>query len=155
MDDEQRKYFATLMASMEGVAADSRSAASTSREAAQAVRNMEQAVRSLDQRVSVTEKHVSVLHSHVFGKPPTSQPPGPMRPVAESIGEHDGEIAALGGQMIAARSEIAAVKAQNEVQLVLMRKLVAAAGHPMVRRVAWALGALIVAYATAKGLVLK
>ncbi len=89
MDDELRKHFADLMATMEGVASDARAAASTSRETAATV-------RKLDSRVIVLEKHV-------FGSDP---PPPPTRPMAESLTEHDGDIAQLAGQLIAVRAEL-------------------------------------------------
>lgn len=146
MDDEQRKYFADLMATMEGVASDARAAASTSRETANAV-------RKLDGRVAAVEGSVAVLQKHVFGSDPPPSPP--TRPMAESIGEHDGEIAHLSGQVIAARAELAEVKQQNAEQLEMLATITKALGNPMVRRVAYAVGSLIVAYAAAKGLVLK
>ncbi len=90
MDDELRKHFADLMSSMEGVASDARAAASTSRETASVV-------RKLDGRVTVLEKHV-------FGSDPP--PPPPARPMAESIGEHDGDIAEVRGELIAVRAEL-------------------------------------------------
>lgn len=109
MDDEQRKYFGELLSTMEGVASDARAAASTSRETAATV-------RKLDARVGVVEGQVAVLHTHVFGKPPTSEPPAPMRPIAESVNEHGGEIATLTGQVLAVAARVETIVAETEKQ---------------------------------------
>lgn len=90
MDDELRKHFADLMATMEGVASDARAAASTSRETAATV-------RKLDGRVGVLERHV-------FGSEPPPSPP--LRPMSESVSEQAGDIAELSGQLIAVKAEI-------------------------------------------------
>lgn len=154
MDDEQRKYFASMMAQLEGVASDARAAASTSRETAATV-------RKLDQRVGAVEGHVEILHKHVFGKPPTSSnPPAmPARPLSESIGDHDSEIATLAGQVIATRSEIAevksdvaAVKSQNSEQLEILFTL---AKHPTVRKLGMAFAGLSLMIMTYAGLRLQ
>ncbi len=146
MDDELRKHFADLMATMEGVASDARAAASTSRETAATV-------RKLDSRVGVVEGQVQVLHKHVFGSEPP--PPSPMRPIAESVGDHEGDLATLAGQMIAAHAKIDRVEEKTDRQTAILERLDKIAANPMVRRVAYAVGVIILGYATAKGLVLK
>lgn len=145
MDDDLRNAFATLSAQISVVNTDLRANTSLTADLTRAVAD----VRTEQKQI---RGEVQVLQKAVFGSDP---PPAPMRPMATSIGEHDGEIASLAGQVIAARSELAEVKRQNEEQLELTRTLVKAAGHPMVRKVAWALGSLILMYAAAKGLVLK
>ncbi len=142
MDDEQRKYFADLMATMEGVASDARAAASTSRET-------QATVRKLDARIGAVEGNVAVLQKHVFGSDPPPAPP--VRPLSESVSEHGGDIAHLSGQIIAARAELTEVKQQNQEQLELTRAIVKALGNPWVKRVAYAVGAIIIGVATAKG----
>lgn len=97
MDDEQRKYFAEMMGMMEGVSSDARAAASTSRETAATV-------RKLDSRIGAVEGNVAVLQKHVFGSTPPPAPP--TRPMAASIGEHDGDIAEVKGQLMAVQSEL-------------------------------------------------
>ncbi len=98
MDDEQRKYFADLMASNAGIAADSRAAAASSHEALQVARRVEG-------RVGIVEGQIVVLNRHVFGsKPP---PPPPVRPMTHSVTEHDGDIAEVKGELLAVRAELA------------------------------------------------
>jgi hypothetical protein len=141
MDDEQRQYFATLMGTMEGVASDARSAASTSRETAAGLRRM-------DQRVGIIEGHVTVMHTHLFGKPPTSDPPPATRPLAESVTEHDGNIAQLTGQVIALTAKVEKVDEKQDTQIELLGTL---AKHPTVQKIAGALATLAllgIGYAT-------
>jgi chromosome segregation ATPase len=52
-------------------------------------------------------------------------------------------------------ADIDTIKAETTKQTAILERLDKIAASPMVRRVAYAVGALIVAYATAKGLVLK
>lgn len=138
MDDEQRKYFAELMATMEGVASDARAAASTSRETAATV-------RKLDSRVGILERHV-------FGSEP---PPDQGDPVVRTLTDHDNNIATLTGQIIATRAELKDVKAQNEEQLELLRKVSKAVGgvlgNPTIRRIAWGVGVALTSWMATKG----
>lgn len=146
MDDEQRKYFADMMATMEGVASDARAAASTSRET-------QATVRKLDARVGNVEGAVTVLQKHVFGSDPPPSPP--VRPLAESVGDHEGEIATLEGQVIAARAEIKtavekidALAARPETAQVVIAAMKDAAEKPAVQRLGTAMaGLLLVAIA--------
>jgi hypothetical protein len=98
MDDDQRNYFATISAQLSGVADDSRAAADNSREALAVSRRVEG-------RVGVVEGQIVVLNRHVFGSKPPPAPP--MRPIAHSIGEHDGDIAEVKGELLAVRAELA------------------------------------------------
>lgn len=146
MDDDLRNAFATISAQISVVATDLRANTSLTADLNRQVGQVAAEQKQLTGRVGVIEKAV-------FGSEPPPAPPA--RPMAESIGEHDGEIAQLAGQVVAARTELAEVKKQNEEQLQLTREIVKALGNPMLRKVAYAVGSLILAYAAAKGLVLK
>ena len=142
MDDDLRNAFATLSAQISTVATDLRANTSLTADLSRKVSDVaveQQQIRG----------DVKVLQKAVFGSEPP--PAAPVRPMAESIGDHESEIATLAGQVIAARSELAEVKAQNEEQLSLMRDIAKALGNPWVKRVAYAIGSIIVGYATAKG----
>lgn len=62
--------------------------------------------------------------------------------------KHDAAIAQL-------VTDVAEVKATNEKQLAILTKLENVAANPMVRRIAYALGTLILGYLAAKGVVTK
>lgn len=146
MDDDLRNAFATISAQISVVATDLRANTSLTADLNRQVGQVAAEQKQLTGRVGVIEKAV-------FGSEPPPAPPA--RPMAESVNEHSSEIAQLAGQVIAARSELAEVKQQNEEQLQLTREIVKALGNPMLRKVAYAVGSLILAYAAAKGLVLK
>jgi hypothetical protein len=142
MDDEQRKYFADMMATMHGVSADARASAAASYEALQVARRVES-------RVAVVEGNVQILQKHVFGSDPPPSPP--MRPMAESIGEHDGDIAQLAGQVIAVNAKVEQLTQMQEKQTAILARLDKSAANPMVRRVAYVLGLAILGWLASKG----
>lgn len=104
MDDDLRNAFATLSAQISVVNTDLRANTSLTADLTRAVAD----VRTEQKEI---RGEVQVLQKAVFGSEP---PPAPMRPMAASIGEHEGEIATLEGQVIAARAEIAEVKKQTD-----------------------------------------
>lgn len=99
MDDEQRKYFATISDQLSTVAGDVRLNTQITRET-------QATVRSLDSRIGLVEGNVVVLQRHVFGSKPPPAPP--VRPMAHSVTEHDGDIAEVKGELLAVRAELAA-----------------------------------------------
>lgn len=156
MDDDLRNAFATLSAQISVVATDLRTntalTADLTRGVAE-VRTEQKAIRG----------EVQVLQKAVFGSEPPPAPP--IRPMAESVTEHEGEIATLAGQVIAARAELAdvkielsAVKKLNVEQTETLKKIAASVGgflgNPLVRRIATAAGLALLAYLN-RGLVLK
>jgi hypothetical protein len=142
MDDDLRNAFATLSAQISVVATDLRANTSLT---ADLNRQVSQVVVEQQQ----LRGDVKVLQRAVFGSDP---PPAPARPIAESVTEHDGDIAQLAGQIIATRAEVAEVKRQNAEQLEMLSTIMKALGHPLLRKVAFVVGTLIVGWATAKGL---
>jgi hypothetical protein len=143
VDDDLRNAFATLSSQISVVATDVRTNTALTADLTRGVADVRTEQKSQAGRIGVIEKAV-------FGSDPPPAPP--HRPMAESVNEHESEIASLAGQVIAARAELAEVKRQNEEQLQLLRMVV---GNPMVRKVAYAVGSLILLYAAGKGLVLK
>lgn len=97
MDDDLRNAFATLSAQISVVATDLRANTSLTADLSRKVSD----VAAEQQQI---RGEVKVLQKAVFGSDPPPAPP--MRPMAESIGDHDGEIAEVKGELIAVRSEL-------------------------------------------------
>lgn len=142
MDDDLRNAFATLSAQISVVATDLRANTSLTADLTRTVADVRNEQKAQAGRLMVLEKHA-------FGSDP---PPPPTRPLVESITEHDGDIASLAGQVIAARAELAEVKRQNAEQIEMLATITKALGNPLLRKVAYALGMAIIAWATTKGL---
>ena len=106
MDDENRQAFAALMREIHGVSADVRANTALT---ADLNRTVGQVV--VEQREIRGE--VKVLQKAVFGSEP---PPAPVRPLAHSVGEHDGDIATLTGQVLAIASKVEGIAAETEKQ---------------------------------------
>src|SRR5688500_14949665 len=104
MDDDLRNAFATLSAQISVVATDLRANTALTADLTRGVAEVRTEQKAQAGRIVVIEKAV-------FGSEP---PPAPMRPMAESVNEHEGEIATLAGQVIAARAEIAEVKKHTD-----------------------------------------
>jgi hypothetical protein len=96
MDDDLRNAFATLSAQISVVATDLRANTSLTADLSRKVSDVAVEQRSQAGRIHVIEKHV-------FGSAP---PPPPKRPMAESLSEHDGDIAEVKGQLIAVQTEL-------------------------------------------------
>ena len=94
-------------------------------------------VTLVKERVAIVESRVGVVESR--------QDSNSMR-AKEMSGvdmKHDAAIAQL-------VTDVAEVKATNEKQLAILTKLESVAANPMVRRIAYALGTLILTYLAAK-----
>jgi hypothetical protein len=132
MDQELREAFATLSSQLAAVGADAREASARANEAAYGVTRLAGKVERLE--------HV------VFGSTP---PPSlPAVPIARRVTQGEGDIVDLTGQVLKLAGELAEVKGQNEEQLVILRGLSRAAQHPLVKRIAFAVGTLLLLYVT-------
>lgn len=152
MDDEQREYFAAISAQLSGVADDARAAASSSREALSVARRV--------------EGRVVVLERHVFGSDPPPAPP--TGSISRQVSEHDSELAALAGQVIAVSSKAdkvitmqeeqnkvlakqnAVLEEQNKQLAAIIGSVGGFFGRPIVQRIGAAIGAILLAWLTAK-----
>lgn len=138
MDDEQRKYFATLSDQLSGVADDARTAASASREALSVARRV--------------EGRVVVLERHVFGGEPPPAPPA--IPIARQVSDQDMEHDALKSHVIVLDGKVDTLTKMQEEQNEMLRTITKAVGgffgNPMVQRIGALVGALVLAWLTAK-----
>lgn len=139
MDDDLRNAFATLSAQISTVNTDLRANTALTAELTRSVADVRTEQKAQAGRIIVIEKHV-------FGSEPP--PPPPAEPMTRQLSEHDGDIATVTGRVLA-------VEAKLDKALSILERLDKIAASPMVRRVAYAVGALILMYAGAKGLVLK
>ena len=145
MDDELRKAFATLSGQISDVDRNQQSLNVGHKEILIEVRTVGSEVKELGNRVGRLERHV-------FGSNP---PPAMTEPVVRTLSDHDNDLATLAGQLIAAHAKIDRLDTETSKQTAILERLDKVAANPMVRRVAYAVGTLIVGYAAAKGLVLK
>ena len=146
MDDELRKALATLSGQISDVDRNQQSLGVGHKEILIEVRTVGGKVEALGNRVGRLEKHV-------FGSEPPPAPP--TRPMAESLNEHDGDIAHLTGQILAAGAKIEQLTEMQQRQTAILERLDKIAANPTVRRLAYAVASLVIGYAAAKGLVLK
>jgi hypothetical protein len=107
MDDDLRNAFATLSAQISVVATDLRANTSLTADLSRKVSDV-----ATEQQAQAGRIHV--IERNIFGSNPPPAPP--MRPLAHSIGEHDGDIASLTGQLIAVASKVEAIEAKTDKQ---------------------------------------
>lgn len=139
MDDELRKAFATLSAQMSDISRDTHALHMGQRETLVEVRHLGTRVHRLERQV--------------FGSDPP--PAAGAEPLSRQVSEHDGDIAHLAGRVLGVEAKVDKLTEMQTQQTAILTRLDKIAANPMVRRVAYAVGGLIVAYATAKGLVLR
>jgi hypothetical protein len=106
MDDDLRNAFATLSAQISTVNTDLRANTSLTAELSRKVSEV-----ALEQ--TQIRGEVKVLQKAVFGSEP---PPAPVRPLAHSVGEHDGDIATLTGQVLAIAAKVDSIAAETVKQ---------------------------------------
>lgn len=101
MDDDLRNAFATLSAQISTVNTDLRANTALTAE-------LTRGVAEVRTEQKVQAGRIGVIEKAVFGSEPPPAPPA--EPLTRQVTEHDGDIAQLSGQIIAARAEIADVK---------------------------------------------
>jgi hypothetical protein len=139
VDAELREELAKLYAQGSSTAQDARMAAERSKEAAHGVIRL--------------EGRVAVLESHVFGAAPPTSPPAV--PILRQVSEQDMEQDALKAHVIVLDSKVDTLTKMQEEQtatLVEIKNAVTSVvKHPMVRRIAWAVGTGLLAWLSTKG----
>jgi hypothetical protein len=106
MDDDLRNAFATLSAQISVVDSGLRANTALTAELTRGVADVRTEQREI-------RGEVKVLQKAVFGSEP---PPAPARPLAHSVGAHDGDIAQLTGQLLAVASKVEAIEAKTDKQ---------------------------------------
>jgi hypothetical protein len=158
VDDDTRQAFASMMAAVSTVDANVRASSAV---AAENAREFRAGLAAINVRVDEVVGDVKNIKRHVFGSDP---PPAAGGAIMRQVSEHESELATLAGQVIAVSSKADKVitmqeeqnkvlAKQNEVladqnaMLATITKSVGGfLGHPIVRKVALAVGLAILAY---------
>jgi hypothetical protein len=138
VDAELREELAKLYAQGASTAQDARMAAERSKEAAHGVSRL--------------EGRVGVLERHVFGAAPPSDPPA--APLLRQVSEQDMEHDALKAHVIVLDTKVDTLTKMQEEQNEMLRTISKAVGgffgSPTVQRIGALVGALVLAWLTAK-----
>jgi hypothetical protein len=160
MDEDTRQAFASIASALQRLDANQSAGNALQIETAREFRS---GLVALNGRVDGLVLDVNGLKKHVFGSDPPP-PDSPHTAIVGKVSEHDNEIATLAGQVIAANAKAdrviemqeaqnkvlaeqnAVLAEQNKMLAVITKSVGGFLGHPLVRKVALAVGFAILAY---------
>lgn len=146
MDDDLRNAFATLSAQISVVATDLRANTSLTADLTRSVADVRTEQKAQAGRIGVIEKAV-------FGSDP---PPAPAaEPMVRQLSEHDGDIATLAGQIIAANAKLDALAKKPDTAAVVLSEVREMAKKPLVQKLGSALVGVLLLVLTLLGLKLQ